>query len=85
MNISRNAQRVLHVLGQGGRIVARKEGGRKVIAVDCFTREGWRLGQCDLDTFRHLRAKRLIRSRNGAPYRISERGLQAVRPQLDNQ
>lgn len=84
MNISRNAQRVLHVLAQGGRIVVRKDGGRKVIAVDCFTREGWRLGQCDLDLFRRLRAKRLIRSQDGAPYRISERGLRAVRPQLDN-
>jgi uncharacterized protein YjhX (UPF0386 family) len=34
--------------------------------------------------FQCLRRRQLIRSEGGAPYRISRRGLAAVRAQLDN-
>ena len=84
MNISKNEQRVLHALAQGGRIdFLRGENGR-VIAVDCMTRDGWRLPACDLSVFRKLRRKRLIESRGGCAYRVSRLGRLAVRPQLDN-
>lgn len=84
MNISKNEQRVLHALAQGGRIDFMRSTSGRVVAVDCMTREGWRLAACDLRVFRKLRRKRLIESRGGGAYRISRLGREAVRPQLDN-
>ena len=85
MNISKLEQRVLHVLAQGGLIRHERGEGRKISAVTCYTRDGLVLSDCDLMLFRRLRARRLIASGGGAPYRISRRGLAAVRGQLDNQ
>lgn len=85
MNISRNEQRVLHVLALGGCIAHARANGPKITTVICFTREGLVLADCDLAVFIRLRAKRLIESRAGSPYRISKRGRVAVRSQLDNQ
>lgn len=85
MNISKHEQRVLHALAQGGRIVHRRDPDTgKIVEVDCFTREGWRLSDCRLGVFRRLKRRQLIGSEGGAPYRISRRGLAAVRAQLDN-
>lgn len=83
MNISRIEQRVLHVLAQGGLLRHMRE-GRRVVAVDCLTRDGHRLADVSLDTFARLRRRGLIESRGGSPYRISQRGLGAVRAQADN-
>ncbi len=83
MNISRLEQRVLHVLAQGGLIKHVREDGR-IISIDCFSRDGYRLADCTLELFRRLKRRRLIESRNGRPYRISRLGLAAVRAQLDN-
>ncbi|MCB1400426.1 MAG: YjhX family toxin [Rhodobacteraceae bacterium] len=85
MNISRSEQRALHVLALGGRILHERGAGRKIVDVTCVTREGMILDDCDLRTFQSLRRKRLIESRNGAPYTISYRGRRSVRAQLDNQ
>jgi len=84
MNISRNEQRVLHVLALGGHISHERDDGRKITTVTCFTRDGMILADCDLIVFTRLRGKRLIESRFGGPYRISKRGRAAVRSQLDN-
>ena len=84
MNISRTEQRVLHVLALGGRI-NHSRNGTKVDAILCVTRDGLILADCTLGVFQRLRRKRLIESRAGSPYRISRRGLAAVRAQLDNQ
>ncbi len=84
MNISKYEQRVLHALAQGGRIVHRRDDHGRVIAVDCFTREGFLLVDCQLPVFRKLRRRGLIASSCGAPYRITRDGLGAVRGQLDN-
>ena len=76
---------MLHALAQGGRIVHRRcPATGKIVEVDCFTREGWRLGDCGLGVFQRLKRRQLIASTGGAPYRISRRGLDAVRSQLDN-
>lgn len=84
MNISRDEQRVLHALAQGGCIAyARGENGR-VFRVDCFNRDGFRLADCTLEVFAKLRRKRLIESRSSCPYRISEKGRRFVRSQPDN-
>ncbi len=84
MNISKYEQRVLHVLAQGGRIeYVRDERGR-IVLVDCFNRDGFRLADCTLGVFAKLRKRRLIRSQRGKAYRITREGLLAVRGQLDN-
>jgi len=85
MNISRLEQRALHVLALGGRIIHDRSNGRKVTEILCLTREGMVLSDCTLGVFQSLRRKRLIESRDGAPYRISIAGRRAVRAQLDNQ
>lgn len=84
MNISKYEQRVLHALAQGGRIVHRRDERGDIVEVDCFNRDGFRLTDGTLAEFRKLKRKRLIESRNGAPYRISRLGLTSVRAQLDN-
>ncbi len=76
---------MLHALAQGGRIVHRRdEQTGKIVEIDCFNRDGWRLDDCSPGVFRKLRRRRLIASHDGQPYRISRLGLDAVRAQLDN-
>lgn len=84
MNISKHEQRTLHALAQGGRINHHKDEGGDIVAVDCITRDGWRLADCTLAVFRKLRKRRFIRSEDGGPYRVTREGLLAVRAQLDN-
>ena len=84
MNISKHEQRTLHALAQGGRIDHHKDEDGGIIAVDCITRDGWRLGDCSLHVFRRLKRRCFICSKDGGPYRITREGLAAVRAQLDN-
>lgn len=84
MNISKDEQRVLHALAQGGHIQHDRGPGGRVMDVQCFTREGYVLSACTLDVFKKLRRKGLIASRSSNPYRISELGRRTVRAQLDN-
>ena len=85
MDISRTEQRILHLLAQGGRIDIEKDENRKFITVTCITRDGWRAGGLDMMLFRKLKRRRCIASSDGRPYRITQRGLELVRSQLDNQ
>lgn len=85
MNISKYEQRVLHALAQGGCIRhARCADSGRILVADCFTRDGFRLADCTIPLFRRLKRRGLIASREGAPYRITRLGLDAVRAQLDN-
>ena len=84
MNVSRNGQRVLHVLAQGGLIRHYKNGIGHIVQVECLTREGWRLTLCTLNLFRSLRRRGLVASVNGGPYRITRLGLDVVRSRPDN-
>jgi hypothetical protein len=84
MNVSKYEQRVLHALAQGGSILHRLDDNNRIVEIDCFNRDGWRLGDCTMAVFRKLRRKRLIGSVGGGPYRITREGLRAVRAQLDN-
>ena len=84
MDISRAEQRILHLLAQGGRIEIERGDNRKVERVTCINRDGWRTSGLDLFLFRKLKRRRAIASRQGQPYRITKRGLELVRPELDN-
>ncbi|MEJ6783118.1 YjhX family toxin [Aminobacter sp. Piv2-1] len=84
MDISRTEQRILHMLAQGGRIEIEKNEHRKVEAVICLTRDGWLYPGFDLELFRKLKRKKAVASSNGGPYRITRRGLELVRSELDN-
>ena len=75
---------MLHALAQGGCIKPLKDDKGRIWQVECFNREGWLLAQCTLPVFKKLRSKGAIASRNGSPYRISRRGLELVRSQIDN-
>ena len=83
MDISRAEQRILHLLAQGGHIQFTKD-GKRIARVECYTRDGWRYPDFDVELFRKLKRRRTIISRNGGPYRITKRGLTLVRSQLDN-
>lgn len=84
MDISRTEQRILHLLAQGGRIEITRDDNRKIEKVSCFTRDGWFYPGFGLDLFRRLKRLKAIKSSEGQPYRITERGLRLVRSQLDN-
>jgi uncharacterized protein YjhX (UPF0386 family) len=83
MDISRDEQRLLHTLAQGGSIHALKDGNGKIVKAECYNRNGW-IMPCDMILFRKLRNKKAIRSENSQPYRITRRGLELVRAELDN-
>ena len=84
MDISRKEQRVLHALAQGGRLVATKAANGKPLHVEGFNRDGWLLPAIGLPLFRKLLRHKAIASSNGGPYRITRRGLELVRSELDN-
>ena len=83
MDISRAEQRILHLLAQGGHIEVIKE-NKQIARTDCITRDGWLYPGLDLELFRKLKRRRTIVSRDGGPYRITRRGLELVRSQLNN-
>ncbi len=84
MNISKHEQRVLHVLAQGGAIHFERNANGKVADITCITHDGHVLTDCTLAVFDRLKKRRFIRSKNGQPYRVTQRGLGAVRAQFDN-
>lgn len=74
---------MLHCLAQGGRIQHTWHDNR-IVDVDCWSRDGYRLADCTIDLFRKLKKRGLILSLGGGPYRISRLGLDSVRAQADN-
>ena len=84
MDISRDEQRVLHALAQGGVIRPVKDPRGRIREVECFNRDGWKLTQCDIALFKKLKRRKAIKSQNSGPYRITRRGLELVRSEFDN-
>jgi uncharacterized protein len=84
MDISRDEQRVLHALAQGGVIVPLKNPKGRITAVQCFNRDGWLMNHCNLILFKKLKNKKAIASQDSKPYRITRRGLELVRSEVDN-
>lgn len=84
MDISRAEQRILHLLAQGGWIELERDNHGSVAEIRCRTRDGWLFPGIDLSLFRKLKRKKALASNAGGPYRITRRGLELVRAQLDN-
>jgi len=84
LDISRDEQRVLHALAQGGHIEALKDMRGHMVGVECYNRDGWLMPQVNLLLFRKLKRKKAISSVEGRPYRITRRGLELVRSEADN-
>lgn len=84
MDISRDEQRALHALAQGGLIKPLKDTKGRIIAVECYNRDGWLMPNQPLRLFQKLRRKKAIVSHEGGPYRITRRGLELVRSEFDN-
>ena len=84
MNISRAEQRTLHALAQGGAIVLERDVDGRILRADCVTRDGFLLTDCHLSVWKKLKAKGLIASLGGGPYRVNRDGLACLRSQLDN-
>jgi uncharacterized protein YjhX (UPF0386 family) len=72
------------MLAQGGRILQIKDDRGDIIAVDCMTRDRWRLADCTLGVFRKFWKRRLIRSRGGGLYLMTHEGLAALLAQVYN-
>ena len=84
MDISRDEQRVLHALAQGGLIKRLKTPNGRIAALELFNRDGWRMPFLTLLLFKKLQRKKAIASLDGEPYRITRRGLELVRSEFDN-
>ena len=84
MDISRDEQRVLHALAQGGTIYPIKDPKGRITAVELYNREGWIIPTFTLLLFKKLRNKKAIASHDHQPYRITRRGLELVRAEFDN-
>lgn len=84
MDISRDEQRVLHALAQGGYIAVTKSDSGKIASFALINRDGWSMPGLTTRLFSKLKAKKAIKSQGGKPYRITRRGLELVRSQLDN-
>ncbi|HWA18203.1 MAG TPA: YjhX family toxin [Devosia sp.] len=84
MDISREEQRVLHVLAQGGVIEPFKDKRGRIEKVACINRDGFMLPFMDMLLFKKLKRRHTIASQGGGPYRITRRGLELVRSEFDN-
>ena len=84
MDISRNEQRVLHALAQGGCIAVLKDERGKIVGFEFFNRDGWLMSGLTPLIFSKLKARKAIKSQGSHPYRITRRGLELVRAQVDN-
>ena len=84
MDISREEQRVLHVLAQGGVIEPLKDKRGRIEGVSCINRDGFMLPDIGMLLFKKLKRRHTIASSGGGPYRITRRGLELVRAEIDN-
>ena len=84
MDISREEQRVLHVLAQGGVLEPLKNNRGRIERVVFINRDGFMLPALDMLLFKKLWRRHTIASHAGGPYRITRRGLELVRSDVDN-
>jgi uncharacterized protein YjhX (UPF0386 family) len=84
LDISRDEQRVLHALAQGGVIKPLKNHKGRISGLELYNRDGWLMPVLDPLLFKKLKRKKAISSQDGQPYRITKRGLELVRSEFDN-
>jgi uncharacterized protein YjhX (UPF0386 family) len=84
MDISREEQRVLHVLAQGGIIEPLRNARGRIENITCINRDGFMLPNIGMPLFKKLKRRHTIASQKGGPYRITRRGLELVRSEVDN-
>ena len=84
MDISREEQRVLHVLAQGGVLELLKDKRGRIEQIACINRDGFMLPIVDMMLFKKLKRRHGVASHAGGPYRITRRGLELVRSEVDN-
>ena len=72
------------MLAQGGMIKPLKNHKGRIEALELYNRDGWRIPMMEMLLFRKLRRKKAIASQGGEPYRITRRGLELVRSEVDN-
>lgn len=75
---------MLHALAQGGVIKPLKTPKGRIAGLELYNRDGWRMPIIDTLLFKKLQRKKAIASREGGPYRITRRGLELVRSEVDN-
>lgn len=74
----------MHVLAQGGAIHFERLPNGKIKSINCVTRDGLTLADCDLPLFNRLLKRRFIKSTGGRPYRATRLGISSVNAQHDN-
>ena len=72
------------MLAQGGMIKPLKDNKGRIATLELYNRDGWRIPMMEMLLFRKLKRKKAIASREGEPYRITRRGLELVRSEVDN-
>ena len=77
-------ERVLHVLAQGGLIEPVKNRNGRIEAVTFINRDGFVMPTIGLLLFKKLKRRKTIASSAGGPYRITRRGVELVRAEVDN-
>jgi uncharacterized protein YjhX (UPF0386 family) len=84
LDISREEQRVLHMLAQGGCIKPLKDRKGRIEKLELYNRDGWCMPNFDMHLFKKLKRHHTIASHDSGPYRITRRGLELVRSEVDN-
>ena len=72
------------MLAQGGFIKPLKNGKGRIHALELYNRDGWCMPNFDMHLFRKLKRRHTIASQDSGPYRITRRGLELVRSEVDN-
>jgi uncharacterized protein len=84
LDISREEQRVLHMLAQGGCLQPFKDNRGRIEKIVVINRDGFMLPAMDMLLFKKLKRRHTIASHAGGPYRITRRGIALVRAEADN-
>ena len=72
------------MLAQGGVLQPFKNNRGRNEKIVCINRDGFMLPAMDMLLFKKLKRRHTIASHNGGPYRITRRGVELVRSEVDN-
>ena len=66
VDISREEQRVLHMLAQGGMIKPLKDKNGRIATLELYNRDGWRIPMMEMLLFKKLKRKKVKRWRGSS-------------------